>query len=362
LSYCFVKVTTLSPLYLEDFYRRHPGLEAESYGNQHAALMADAHVWADHFSTNLRRLGVEAYDIVCNAEPLQRAWAGEHGEDKEGPALVARQIAALDPDVVFLHVGFTSYDEYVPLVREAVPGVRLVMGYVGVGFGEEYAGVFRKLDLMIACHEGMRDQLLAHGANAHYLRHAFEHTLLDRLGSGHDFPREDVFFAGSLVLSQGYHLERLEILRRLVELGIEPAFHCRPVEARRDVPFDLAERLRPPLYGIGMLRALSRSRIGLNTHIDSVERLAANVRLFEVTGVGACLLTDRKDNLSEMFELDTEVVAYADARECAEKIRWLLGHPEERRAIAAAGQRRTLRDHTFERRAGQLHRLILKHL
>jgi spore maturation protein CgeB len=82
------------------------------------------------------------------------------------------------------------------------------------------------------------------------------------------------------------------------------------------------------------------------------------MRLFEATGMGACLLTDWKTDLQDIFEPDKEVVAYRSAEECVEKVNYLLHHEKERQAIAAAGQRRTLRDHTFAQRALQLDELI----
>jgi spore maturation protein CgeB len=57
-----------------------------------------------------------------------------------------------------------------------------------------------------------------------------------------------------------------------------------------------------------------------------------------------------------------EVVTYRSGDECVEKTRYLLAHDSERRAIAAAGHRRTLRDHTYFQRiktmAGILDRLL----
>ena len=82
------------------------------------------------------------------------------------------------------------------------------------------------------------------------------------------------------------------------------------------------------------------------------------MRLFEATGVGTCLLTDWKENLSELFEIDREIVTYKSVDECIEKAKWLLEHPQERELIAKAGQARTLKDHTFAQRAVQLDKII----
>ncbi len=86
------------------------------------------------------------------------------------------------------------------------------------------------------------------------------------------------------------------------------------------------------------------------------------MRLFETTGVGACLLTDRKENLADLFEPDGEVLTYKSAEECAEKLRWVLDDEARRQRIAEAGQRRALRDHTFENRAARIDEIIRKHL
>ena len=107
-----------------------------------------------------------------------------------------------------------------------------------------------------------------------------------------------------------------------------------------------------------MFQRLHDSRVALNTHIDISPDSASNMRLFEATGVGTCLLTDWKANLHELFEPDTEVVAYRNAAECIAQVKYLLENEAERRRIADAGQRRTLRDHNFDARAAQIDAII----
>jgi len=100
----------------------------------------------------------------------------------------------------------------------------------------------------------------------------------------------------------------------------------------------------------------------LNIHIDISPRSASNVRLFEATGVRSCLLTDWKENLPELFELDHEIVVYRNIDECLEKARWLLENQEKRKEIAFAGQRRTLRQHLYRHRAVPLNDIIRRML
>ena len=55
-----------------------------------------------------------------------------------------------------------------------------------------------------------------------------------------------------------------------------------------------------------------------------------------------------------LFEVGKEVIAYSSIEECAEQMRYYLDHPQEREAIALAGQKRTLQEHTYWHRAQQL--------
>ena len=361
MSYTYAKVTTLSPLYLDGFYSRHPGLDGQDYATQFQALMDDTHVWANHISRNLRPLGVDAHEIVYSAEPLQRAWAREHGSTAEGPALLVEQLKSIRPDVVFLHVSYPLYAQFLPLVRDNVPGVRLIHGNIGVGFEREHFPSFAGLDFVITNETGLYNRLREAGANPYHLYHAFEHTLLPRIEAMGPLEETDFLFVGGIVLSSGYHLKRGEFLTELVDLGVDLRVRSNPVEVKANIPPQLAARIRPPVWGISMYRALHGAKTAFNIHIDALPN-ASNMRLFEATGAGTCLVTDRVPELDRLFEDGVEVVTYASPAECAEKVRWLLDHPAEREAIARAGQARTLKDHRLEDRVAALHEIILKEL
>jgi spore maturation protein CgeB len=102
--------------------------------------------------------------------------------------------------------------------------------------------------------------------------------------------------------------------------------------------------------------------VTLNSHIDAAKNWASNMRLFEATGVGTCLLTDWKPNLCKYFDVDREVLTYKSIDEAREKYDWLMDHPREREMIAIAGQKRTLRDHNFQCRAHELDDIIRRGL
>ena len=166
-----------------------------------------------------------------------------------------------------------------------------------------------------------------------------------------------VSIVGSLYI---YHETRVHLLehlckRRDIEIwgqGID------------DLPEDSPIRRchRGTAWAIEMYQILHRSRITLNHHIDIAGAYANNLRLYEATGVGTLLITDWKENLHEMFEPGKEVVAYRTPEECADLIRYYLNHEEERKAIARAGQERTLRQHTYFQRMQELVDIVSRYL
>jgi len=90
---------------------------------------------------------------------------------------------------------------------------------------------------------------------------------------------------------------------------------------------------------------LRSSKIVVNIHRDE-EADIGNIRCYEVTGLGTCLLTDRGGPLSKRFDLENDIVTFNSIEECISKIDFLLKNPHERERIARNGQRKTLEKYT----------------
>jgi hypothetical protein len=401
-----LKIGVYYPDYLAQFYAERPGLAARGYEPQHTALMADCFGSSDFWTRALSAFGYETCDLVINAAPMQRAWAAERGlrfDEVDWMFSIAEaQVRDFSPDVLLVADYTTITAVFIRHLRERCPTLRLVIGWCGAPYRD--GSVFGACDLVLSCVPELVAHFRAEGHRSRHVNHAFEPRVLEKIGDDDSAPPLDFLFIGSVVKADDFHLEREAILTKLIEeTGLEIFSNaCAPSDSdesrsagtalqRRggvsqllSLPFvgaaargaarllrrpaevecisaappgvdeRIRRRARPPLFGMKMFRQLSAGRVALNTHIDVSPVSASNMRLFEATGVGTCLLTDWKANLSELFEPDAEVVTYRDAEECIEKVRYLLGHESERRSIAAAGQRRTLRDHTFADRAARI--------
>ena len=123
----------------------------------------------------------------------------------------------------------------------------------------------------------------------------------------------------------------------------------------------LKQRWQGEAWADEMYDLLTKSQVTINRHIDIAENYANNMRLYEATGVGACLLTDAKLNLPCLFEPDFEVVTYTSQAEAVSKLRQLIEQPEAARTIANRGQARTLKHHTYTKRMTELVTLLQQH-
>jgi hypothetical protein len=127
---------------------------------------------------------------------------------------------------------------------------------------------------------------------------------------------------------------------------------------RRTLAEEFPSRSRPSLFGFDYYKLLSRSDVVFNIHSAKSQDTVDNMKMFETTGMGACLLTDTGRNMKDLFEEDVEVVAYRSADEAIEKAKYLIENPEKAREIAAAGRAKTLARHTMFHRCEAIDEII----
>jgi spore maturation protein CgeB len=405
MSYRFVKVTSFYRDFLRQYYLANPQIISQSYNHQYRHLMDQAYGWSDFYSQHLRTLGVESHEIVFNAEHLQNAWANEHGIKGSWKEILFEQLKALKPDVVYFQESFKLNGEWITYLRENIPSIKQVIGYCCAPYSKENIEQFKVFDYMIVCSPLFYQEFQKQGLKVYHIYHAFEGSLIPLIESENHYPEVDFLFSGSLVPGSEFHDTRQKVLQHLLNAQIPVDIYANIITiGKKDLFFrqlayctatmmkkiglgmlaqslpliqkayalhemprnlknleDIQRRAKPPLFGLEMFKALAHAKITFNIHGDVAGDYAANVRLFEVTGAGSCLLTDWKRNINELFEPDTEIVTYRSSEECVEKVQWLLDHKEECSVIAKKGQIRTLRDHSYKNRAEQLHKIILEH-
>ncbi|NMC31922.1 MAG: methyltransferase, TIGR04325 family [Veillonellaceae bacterium] len=356
-----VYLTTCYPIYINKFYEKNPELLRMSYSEQEKSLDYDAFAWADYWTHALQPLGYEVMGIRANVQPLQYAWTQEYGTQSPITNWVldvpVEQIRRFKPDVLFMDEYSAFSRQWLENIRQVCPSIRLVLGWCGAPYQD--ASVFKGYDVVLSCVPELVEEFRAMGHQSVHLNHAFDPRILDRVDVSKK-PSIDFSFIGQIMVAKQYHLQRAVLLREIVK-HIDIQIFSPMTESSQQIP-ELRPFLKPSVFGLEMFQKLWDSRMTFNSHIGVSVNHASNMRMFEATGMGTCLVTDWKDHISNIFEPDREVVVYKNVEECISKVRWLLTHEKERNDIAEAGKKRVLREHTFSHRALSLDRLIREKL
>lgn len=361
----FLIADTYYAAFLRSVYGRSPGLARQEYQHQWRTLMDQCFGTADYYSANLQLLGHEAQEIIVNCDPLQRQWAREHARwlaftypfhaglrrrRAWHMAVLESQVERFRPDILYIQ-DMNWVDT--SLLQRLRGRVRLVVGQIASAVPQGLR--FSAYDLVFTSFPHFVERFREFGVSSEYLRLAFEPKVLERLGRLE--PVFDTVFVGGYADIHQHGTAILEAVsgRHRVDFW---------GYVSQDLPADspIRERYHGEAWALDMYRILHQSRIALNRHSRVAEDYANNMRLYEATGVGSCLVTDMKDNLPELFEVDKEIVAYTGPEDCAEKVSYLLEHEAERAAIAKAGQQRTLREHTYLRRMQEMEEIVRRHL
>lgn len=85
-----------------------------------------------------------------------------------------------------------------------------------------------------------------------------------------------------------------------------------------------------------------RTKIGINIHESYGP---SNRRLYALPANGVMQICDCPEGVSQVFEINKEVVVYHSIKEAAELIKYYLKHEDERKKIAAAGFKRVMKDY-----------------
>ena len=325
-------------------------------------------------SAPMRMLGQDAIDIHGNNRPLQEAWMNEAGHssqswlvraavawapprirprmvrlDPRSPrfeTILRAQIRAFRPTILYNH---DPSEISADLLRELMPSNCVLVGQIASP--RNPATNWQAYDLLITSLPNFVTAFRNEGLNAEYLPLAFEPRVWRSIPNiGNDIP---LSFVGSISPAHRERLRFLETVAGQVDIAVwGDGVDRLPAES------PLHKGHHGQAWGPAMFQILGRSQMTLNRHIDISENYANNMRLFEATGMGACLVTDWKENLADLFEPGKEVVTYRSTEECIDLVNYFSRNDAAREKIAMAGQARCHKEHNYEKRMSELLALL----
>ncbi len=394
-----MKIAILSSIYpqhAQDIYRENPLLHQRTSDEQMEYIRWHALSSYTRWNELLTKLKFKVIEFVHNLPTVEKKWAKENQidttETEDVLNIGLEKVKRFEPDILYC----TSPVCYIKssFLKELIsilPKRPKIIAWYGADCGKEE--IFQFFDLTLSNSKHLVNSLRNRKIPADFLQHSFEPAVLDKI----KIPEKRinrVGFFGNLDVSTYDFKKRTELLRKIFEIEKNIDVHgtvyvpkrferykYSAIKARHDFsriveklyplkrikiwsqienlppnPWPLGKKftqqVKPALFGQKMLQALSNYQVAFNYHNKHTGNYACNMRLFEATGVGCCLLTDNKSDINSIFEPDSEIVTFSNPEDAISKVKFLIKEPKLAKKIALAGQKRTLTEYTAEKQVG----------
>lgn len=308
-------------------------------------------VWGS-YAKYAMRFGMDAHLILVNCAPMQKQWAKEnrfqYSENNWSKEIAIEQIKKISPDVFYIGSMFEFYGNFLETIK---PYCKKIFGWIACPVPQDVK--LNQLDLILTSVPEMVNDFKKIGINSELLPAAFDADVLNSLSQNIEQDIDFSFIGGI----GSAHTKRIELLSNLAKhtpiqlfgYGYYNGPSWKLKLKKIFSPNTLEARYISEVWGLEMYRTLQRSKITFNAHIDMALGNRVNMRMYEATGTGTLLLTDKSDKSEVEYFVDgREVVYYSSTDDAIEKVQYYLAHEKERKEIAIAGQKKTIEKYNFE--------------
>jgi hypothetical protein len=367
-------VQTNYPGFLNEFYTKHPNWQKLSYKKLKSFWVDEWFGSSNFYSKYLNRLGNNCDEVIINDWNMQSKWAEENDVQVNKlnlplvdklPELVKNQlglrgwvkeilftqIRKFKPDIVYMHdLSVLNAND----LKKIKTIIKLLVGQIACPLPPNKKPLY-EYDLIISSFPHYVKMFKVMGLNSEYLRWCIDADIPKIIGKKKKI--YNVTYIGGLTHHHSKGNKLLEALARQVKVDFwgygENAL--RPTSPIR-------KNFHGQAWGKKMYEIFAQSKIVVNRHINVAKNYANNMRMFEATGMGALLITDEKKNIGEFFEVEKEVITYKSTSDLVKKVKYCIKYKDESENIARAGQKRTLKDHTYQIRMKELAIILKKYL
>lgn len=348
---------------ISNLYRKFPEIKSLPFSDHLSLLQHYYPVHLNTFSTYMEEIGHKCDVIVSDLESLQKSWANErnisYGNTNWKEDILMEQIITLNPEIIVFQGYLPLSGWVVSRLKNFVPSLRKIVVRNGCTSNiKDYRGI----DLILGCTPHIVNYFLKKGIKSELLYYHFDDNILEEVSKPSllytpDIEKFDLSFVGYSGYGSNQHYTRYNFLEKLVHennitmwlfenIPIGSSLNSKITPLLKKYPASC----RNAVMGLDMYNVFKNSIATLNIHGDSRFDCVGNMRMFEATGMGTCLVTDSGKNMCDLFEPNEEVVTYNSIDECIEKLTFLRNNKKYAKEIGKRAQQRVLKFHTLKNR------------
>lgn len=361
-------------IHVQDFYpeflnqlNQENNFDHLTYNEIQKKILKKRYAWSDIFQYNIKSYNF--FFIFPNFKKLQHKWTVENKiKTNEDTKIFLEQIKYYKPDLVFFQNSIT--------LSKVINKVNFKY-ILWDGTNSKNLKIAKNAELVLTNMPEAKRFYNLNKINSELFDHFFDRRLLKEIKN---FKKEfDITFIGTL--SNKDHFDRSIFLGKLNNrfkinffLGETNSFIRIMIVAFYNLCFkkktilDFVKYIffqlkinnlnKGPAFGVRMYEIIKKSKIVLNFHINSGTGL--NMRVFECTGIGSCLVSDYQDNLTKYFNCKDDITCFSNIEDATMKINYLLKENEYREKLASNAQKKILLNSTFEKRENQIKKIFDK--
>lgn len=139
--------------------------------------------------------------------------------------------------------------------------------------------------------------------------------------------------------------------RERIAVLSEASKYCKTVLYTKELPENINIPgciIRPPVYEDELYKTYYSSKINLNITMRSIES-GIPQRVFDIMAVGGFVLSDRQEEIGELFDIGKDIEVYSSVDEMNDKIKYYLSHDDERIKIGLGGYYRVKEEYNYKK-------------
>lgn len=378
MNYKLLEITSFYSKYLEYFYSKNRAMENLSYKEHLGTILSDCFAECDFIHPELHKLGVESKIVIYNDERLQRKWKEEY-KNSTLFEIVCEQIKEYQPDVIFFSDMTILNEEQYKYIRNRINKCKFV-GWHFTTVTDSCKNIFKYYDQIYTGSKYILSLIKPYCNNVKLLYHGFAPSILNTVNPK---SRENkIVFPGSIFMGEEIHNNRIDMFGKLYSKNIPCEFYGniygsflpqtpkqivkwviqknKPSKERIETEKLLRKNIKQSVFGLDYYKVLANYSICVNQHAAIAGTGSGNMRMFEATGMGCCLLTDYREENADLFVPDEEIVVYHNYDELIEKAEYLINNPKVAEGIAKKGQQRAINTHSYKQKAEKMNEYILE--
>ena len=386
MSYKILRIYSIPYVHVyEDFILNNKDIANLNYQETQERFLNQKISYSDVFSRNMKKLGNKAEEIICNFEYLQNKWAKEklskNNQENLNTYIQERQIEEFKPEVIFFQ---NSPTLNIKNLKKKFSFIKKIVVHCGFDIKKE---LLEDIDLLFVTPH-LYEKFKNNFKNLYQLQHYFDESILENINKRKK--KNFLIFSGKTGSSKNLHHKfRFNLLQKIClnfDIKIYSDEYGRKIYYSKINKLNLKQKIYRilnfmtapknneiflhdlfpkncfyPIYGMEMYDEICSSNLVLNSHTDVSRNYSANMRLFETTGIGTCIITENSKNINSLFSKD-QIITYNDQEDCIRKINYYKNNLEELKEISLRGQKQTLEKHNSYIRISEIDEIIKKYL